>query len=509
MHDRNRVDPIEYAHKLAEKLKQIQKPVDLNRHIDPNVLFKQLTTPRKLSVASNQHQQQPAATLKPTTPAQPAATSKPTTPAQPAANAKPTAQSANAKPTLHAQPVASPKPTPHAQPVASPKPTLHAQPVASPKPTPHAQPVASPKPTPHAQPVASPKPTPHAQPVASPKPTLHAQPVASPKPTPHAQPVASPKPTPHAQPVANVERPKSTRSMIIIKGAKFGQLNPSKEDARIRDVIVAQNMNPLRDEKIEIPLSKYNLNYIFAKPDERDHRFSQIFGSIDPKYLPPKTDLRPLWGDIFDQLTLGSSVSNSIAYCLRYCYYRQNLGDSFTPSRLFIYYNGRSDAGYPLDEDTGLTIRDGYKSVAHHSVCSEDKWSYDPSKLTIRPSQVCYGAAKHHETFRYIRLENDINQLKKSLKDGYPISFGAAIFDNFMSEAVAKNGIVPLPDARKERRCGGHVMTIVGHDDGLRQFIVANSFGSKWGDGGFCWFPYDYILNDRFCGDFWTIRHWS
>jgi C1A family cysteine protease len=461
MHDRNRVDPIEYAHKLAEKLKQIQKPVDLNRHIDPNVLFKQLTTPRKLSVASNQHQQQPAATLKPTTPAQPAATSKPTTPAQPAANAKPTAQSANAKPTLHAQPVASPKPTPHAQPVASPKPTLHAQPVASPKPTPH------------------------------------------------AQPVASPKPTPHAQPVANVERPKSTRSMIIIKGAKFGQLNPSKEDARIRDVIVAQNMNPLRDEKIEIPLSKYNLNYIFAKPDERDHRFSQIFGSIDPKYLPPKTDLRPLWGDIFDQLTLGSSVSNSIAYCLRYCYYRQNLGDSFTPSRLFIYYNGRSDAGYPLDEDTGLTIRDGYKSVAHHSVCSEDKWSYDPSKLTIRPSQVCYGAAKHHETFRYIRLENDINQLKKSLKDGYPISFGAAIFDNFMSEAVAKNGIVPLPDARKERRCGGHVMTIVGHDDGLRQFIVANSFGSKWGDGGFCWFPYDYILNDRFCGDFWTIRHWS
>ena len=156
-----------------------------------------------------------------------------------------------------------------------------------------------------------------------------------------------------------------------------------------------------------------------------------------------------------------------------------------------------------------MTIRDGYKSVAKNSVCSEDNWAYIPEKFAERPPKSCYDAAKQHKTFRYINLDNDAVQIKKSLKDGFPVSFGAALFESFMSAETARTGIVPVPDVEKEERCGGHAMTIVGYDDDKKAFLVANNWGSTWGDNGFCWFPYDYMLNDDLCGDFWSIRYWA
>jgi len=312
-------------------------------------------------------------------------------------------------------------------------------------------------------------------------------------------------------PIATISGKDSTRdnlNKIVIQGAKFGNEVPTKEDVRLRSVIVAKHVDPGRDRDVNVALSQYNLNYVFSDPDDRDHRFQVIFGDVDPNYLPGSTDLRPNWGSIFDQLDLGACVSNSVSYCVRYVYKKQQLGD-FTPSRLFIYYNGRLDAGYPRDEDSGMTIRDGYKSVARHSVCSENNWPYVPQKFSERPQQHCYDAASQHKTFRYINLDNDAVQIKKSLKDGFPVSFGAALFDSFMSAETARTGFITVPDQIKERRCGGHAMTIVGHDDVKKTFLVVNNWGSTWGDNGFCYFPYDYLLNNDLCSDFWSIRYWS
>ena len=305
----------------------------------------------------------------------------------------------------------------------------------------------------------------------------------------------------------NVENPEPVYEApkMIIKGAKFGSVRPKKEDVRTQDVIVARHVDPKRDAEAGVKMSRYNLNYVFSEPDDRDHKFGLIFGDIDPKYIPSSSDLRTNWGSILDQLDLGSCVSNSVSYCVRYTFKKQNMGD-FTPSRLFIYFNGRMDAGYPLDEDSGMTIRDGYKSVAHYSVCSEDLWGYVPEKFAERPSSNCYDAAKQHKTFRYINLDNDPTHIKKSLKDGFPVSFGAALFESFMSADTAKNGNVPVPKIDSEQRCGGHAMTIVGHDDDKNIYIVANNWGENWGDKGFCYIPYDYMHNDDLCGDFWSIR---
>ena len=295
---------------------------------------------------------------------------------------------------------------------------------------------------------------------------------------------------------------------IVIKGAKFGSEHPKKEDVRTQDVIIAHHIDLKRDDKVGVALSSYNLNYVFAEPDTRDHKFRAVFGAPDVNYLPATSDLRPTWGPILDQLDLGSCVSNSVSYCIRYCFKKQKLGE-FTPSRLFIYYNGRQIAGYPVNEDTGLTIRDGFKSVTKFSVCSEKNWPYVPNKFSTRPPETCYVAAQQHKTFRYISLDNDAAQIKKCLKDGFPVAFGTALFDSFMSTKVAQTGIVPMPNAKREQRIGGHAMTIIGHDDAKKAFLVVNNWGAKWGMAGCCFMPYDYITNDDYTGDLWSPRYFG
>ena len=45
---------------------------------------------------------------------------------------------------------------------------------------------------------------------------------------------------------------------------------------------------------------------------------------------------------------------------------------------------------------------------------------------------------------------------------------------------------------------GGHAVVIIGYDDATQRFLVQNSWGPNWADGGFFGFPYQYF------GD-WTV----
>lgn len=274
------------------------------------------------------------------------------------------------------------------------------------------------------------------------------------------------------------------------------------------ETIVAKSVDAERDEKCGVELSKFNLNYVFAPKDPRDKKFSSHFRVIDPASLPSHVDLSQQWGAMLDQGDLGSCVSNSVAYCIRYV--RQKEGRSvYNPSRLFIYYYGRVIEESPANEDTGLYIRDGYKSVAKYSVCSEHNWPYDTSKFHLEPSAYAQQAAKQHKTFNYFAVAQDLNEMKACLAEGYPISFGFTVFESFMSAEVARTGIAPSPNVTTEQQMGGHAVTIVGYDDSTKRFKIANSWGDGWGDKGFFYLPFDFVLNKRWADDFWTARSFN
>ena len=212
--------------------------------------------------------------------------------------------------------------------------------------------------------------------------------------------------------------------------------------------------------------------------------------------LPSFIDLTPKMPSVYDQGQVGSCVGNGVTRCVHFVQMNQP-----QPSRLFTYFNARIPEN-DTDQDGGAQIHDGVQGTVTYGVIPETEWPYDPSKVTMQPSQQCYTDAKKDVVTTYFSLSND-QDIKQCLFAGFPVVFGMTVYESFESEVVATTGIVPMPSAT-EQAIGGHCMVIVGYDDINRQWIVCNSWGTSWGQVGYCRIPYAYI--DTFASDFWTIR---
>ena len=95
--------------------------------------------------------------------------------------------------------------------------------------------------------------------------------------------------------------------------------------------------------------------------------------------------------------------------------------------------------------------------------------------------------------------------MKGCLAAGYPFVFGFTVYQSFESKDVAQTGNVPMP-AANEQIVGGHAVVAAGYDDEEQLFICRNSWGPKWGDAGYFYMPYAYLLDNNLSADFWTIR---
>ena len=91
--------------------------------------------------------------------------------------------------------------------------------------------------------------------------------------------------------------------------------------------------------------------------------------------------------------------------------------------------------------------------------------------------------------------------------------FGFRIYASI--DEVAKDGNLPFP-SESESFTGEHAVVAVGYDDnrqitnwrnGQKTFgalLIRNSWGTAWGDEGYGWLPYDYVLKG-FTSDWWVL----
>lgn len=245
----------------------------------------------------------------------------------------------------------------------------------------------------------------------------------------------------------------------------------------------------------------YKMGYIPDLPDHRDHLYSASIEHLQA--LPPSADLRPLCPLVYDQGQLGSCTAQAIAAAIEFDQMKQKIL-SFMPSRLYIYYNERDMEG-TIDSDSGAQIRDGIKSVVNLGVCPENEWPYDILQFTVTPPAQCYQDALRDRALVYQRVSRNLDQMKGCLASGFPIIFGFTVYQSFESAEVASTGIVPMP-TRGESVLGGHAVVCCGYDTGKSVFYVRNSWGSTWGQQGYCEMPFEYLMNRGLSSDFWTIK---
>lgn len=236
-------------------------------------------------------------------------------------------------------------------------------------------------------------------------------------------------------------------------------------------------------------------------PDHRDHIFSAHW--LDLLKLPQSVDLRASCPPVYDQGQLGSCTANAIAGALEFDQIKQK-EQAFTPSRLFIYFNERLKEG-TVNSDSGAAIRDGIKSVNKQGACPEQEWPYNIAQFAAQPPAQCYQDALLHRSLSYQRVPQSLPQMKAVLASGSPFVYGFTVYESFESAEVAATGIVPMP-GHNESVLGGHAVLCVGFDDAKQVFICRNSWSAQWGDQGYFYMPYAYLLSRGLASDLWTIR---
>jgi C1A family cysteine protease len=235
-------------------------------------------------------------------------------------------------------------------------------------------------------------------------------------------------------------------------------------------------------------------------PDRRDYKLGL---SKRTTLVPDHVNLRPGFPSVYDQGDTNSCTAQVYAACFEFAARKQS-EPSFTPSRLFIYYNERAMEN-TIEYDSGATLRDGAKTLAQMGVCSESLWPFDVSQMAVKPIAAAYREALQHQTMSYWSVAQSASAIEDCLAAGFPIAFGFTVYESFESEQVAKSGILQLP-TQSEGVVGGHAVTLVGYNIQQQRFYVRNSWGPDWGLGGYFTIPYDYVLDDNLADDFWTIR---
>jgi len=105
-----------------------------------------------------------------------------------------------------------------------------------------------------------------------------------------------------------------------------------------------------------------------------------------------------------------------------------------------------------VTEDAGASIRDGIKSVGAQGACPESEWPYNPRKFAVKPPKQCYADALKAKAIHYSSVPQDLNSIKAALASGRGVVLGISVYESFESDAVAKTGLVPMPQADESLR---------------------------------------------------------
>jgi C1A family cysteine protease len=249
-------------------------------------------------------------------------------------------------------------------------------------------------------------------------------------------------------------------------------------------------------------MAKHSFGWVPDIPDQRDYMYSAPV--VNMAALPASVDLRAKCPkEVYDQGQLGSCTANAIAGALEFDQIKQSL-PTFTPSRLFIYYNERA-MEHTVGTDSGAQIRDGIKSVGTIGAPPETDWPYDINKFADKPPVKAFSDAPLGKAVQYQRVPQVLSQMKGCLASGYPFVFGFTVYESFESDQVAKTGAAPMPGPN-EQVLGGHAVLAVGYDDSSQRFLVRNSWGDQWGMKGYFTFPYAYLTDNNLADDFWTVQ---
>jgi Cysteine protease len=264
---------------------------------------------------------------------------------------------------------------------------------------------------------------------------------------------------------------------------------------------------------------------------ERKAGLESKFGKTPPS-LPSSVDLRKWCPAPRLQGNYNTCAAHVVAALVEY-FERRAFGSSVAPSRRFLFRVAKNLAEAHGTAENGIYIRQAMGALKLIGAPPEKFFPYPDvtdaaaaAKFDEEPSAFCYALASDYRAVTYYRLDvrgADGNPLanaadlllmiKRHLAANIPVTVGIPLYADLIKSSMTTGEIPYPPDA--DQKIGSHAVTIVGYDD-AKEFsaathkpekgalLILNSWGEKWGDAGFGWVSYKYILENA-CSDMWTL----
>ncbi len=248
--------------------------------------------------------------------------------------------------------------------------------------------------------------------------------------------------------------------------------------------------------------------------------------------LPPTVDLRAFCPPVRFQGGFNTCSAHVVSGLVDY-FQRRAHGRPFDASRLFLHKVAKNF----LQEDgnVGVHIRQTMGALRLLGVPPEKYWPYvdagsykkpnaQDGRLDAEPSPFVYALANEHRAVSYYRLDDPTGKLdprpllrliKLHLAAQIPLAFGFNLYLSAL-ETAKKGGLLSTPGPG-EAIATTHAVVGVGFDDTIEipagakggeatrgALLIQNSWSENWGEKGFGWLPYEYVL-DRHARDFWTL----
>lgn len=236
-----------------------------------------------------------------------------------------------------------------------------------------------------------------------------------------------------------------------------------------------------------IDYTKYRLGTIPSSPDHRD-LVTQAPTAARLAQLPAAITYGPM-GPIQDQGQEGTCVGHALVGALSY--HILEAGFSYVAARRDAYEGARIVA--PVVGE-GAQPRAALQNALQTGLCYESTWPYVVEQKGA-PGPTAPAERLLIKVARYAAVGTDKDSLRLALaSQGSPLFVMIPVFDGFYTPDV--NGVVSGVGMLK----GYHEIALIGYDDSKGAFRLRNSWGTGWGQSGYCWYPYSLTISEA-----WTL----
>ncbi len=239
---------------------------------------------------------------------------------------------------------------------------------------------------------------------------------------------------------------------------------------------------------------KMNANNFIPNSAENDFSFFDVKKN---QVLPEIVNLKEFFSTVENQQDL--PVASAYAVCAVYDYFLKRNGIDISTSRSFLYQTVQNKNQELHDSTKGIGLEDAIQQLIDTGVCKENLWPNTRENFKTTPTEEAIDDAVNHRLKKAARLHLNEYEFKSVIAKGLPVIIGLKVFKSFFD--AADFGIVPTPRLSEidSEKFGFHPMVVVGYSENDKHFLVRNSWGSAFGDKGYCYLPYTYVLDSRFC----------